>query len=252
MTSEATITQVVPGVSPRSGTARPRCGLYLRASTTKKTSTTDGEEYRQRPEIQEERLRQLCAQRGWQVAAVYCDRASGRKETRPELNRLMADARRGLFDVVAVAAFDRFARSSQHLLSALEEFRSLKIDFVSLREAIDTTSATGRLLFQITAAFGEFESTLISERTAAGMEYARLHGTRTGRSIGRQRKVFDRSKALELRERGMSYRDAARSFGVSVATLHAALKQYRSEKVMPRAEMKPKERQAPEEGGSNA
>jgi DNA invertase Pin-like site-specific DNA recombinase len=221
MTSEATSSQVVPRVSPRSGTASPRCCLYLRASSVKKTRTSDGEEYLQRPEIQEERLRRLCEQRGWTVAGVYSDRASGRKEARPELNRLMQDARRGLFDVVAVAAFDRFARSSQHLLSALEEFRSLRIDFVSLREAIDTTTAAGRLLFQITAAFAEFESTLISERTAAGMEYATLHGTRTGRSIGRQRKVFDRSKALEPRERGMSYRDATRSFGVSVATLHS-------------------------------
>lgn len=167
LTDAATITQAVPGISPRDGTALPRCCLYLRASTTKKTSTRDGEEYRQRPEIQEERLRQLCAQRGWRVVGVYCDRASGRKETRPELTRLMQDARRGLFDVVAVAAFDRFARSSRHLLTALEEFRALKIDFISLREAIDTTTATGRLLFQITAAFAEFESTLISERTSA-------------------------------------------------------------------------------------
>lgn len=81
--------------------------MCLRAASAKRTQTTDGEEYRQRPEIQEERLRRLYEQRGWRVVAVYCDRASGRKEARHELQRLMDDARRGLFDVVAVSAFDR-------------------------------------------------------------------------------------------------------------------------------------------------
>ncbi len=104
LAAAATITQAIPGISPKDGIARPRCCLYLRASSAKKTSTRDGEEYRQGLEIQEERLRQLCAQRGWRVVGVYCDRASGRKETRPELTRLMQDARRVQFEVVAVAA----------------------------------------------------------------------------------------------------------------------------------------------------
>jgi DNA invertase Pin-like site-specific DNA recombinase len=86
----------------------------------------------------------MCEQRGWEVAAVYCDRASGRKETRPELQRMMDDARRGAFNVVAVAAFDRFARSVKHLVLALEEFRVLGIQFVSLREAIDTSTHNGQ------------------------------------------------------------------------------------------------------------
>ena len=140
-----------------------RAALYLRASTSKKTRTVAGEEYRQRPEIQEERLRLLCSQRSWEVVGVYCDRSSGRKEVRPELTRLIEDARRGLFDVVAVAAFDRFARSLKHLVTALDEFRSLSIDFVSLREAIDTSTPTGRLTYQIMGAMAEFESALISE-----------------------------------------------------------------------------------------
>lgn len=226
MTSEATITQVVPGVSPGSGTARPRCCLYLRASSTKKTSTRDGEEYQQRPEIQEERLRQLCAQRGWQVVAVYCDRASGRKETRPELNRLMTDARRGRFDVVAVAAFDRFARSTKHLVTALDEFRSLNMQFVSLREAIDTSTPMGEAMFTVISAMAQLESRLISERTTAAMAYTHLHGTRTGRPIGHPPVIFDRQKAMEMREAGLSYRKIARGLGVSPAKLHAALKQY--------------------------
>ena len=100
-----------------------KAALYLRASTAQKTRTADGEEaFRQRPEIQEERLRRLCEQRGWEVAAVYGDRASGRKEARPQLQQLMDDARRGLFGIVAVVAFDRFAESVKHLVNALDEF----------------------------------------------------------------------------------------------------------------------------------
>jgi DNA invertase Pin-like site-specific DNA recombinase len=229
-----------------------RVALYLRVSTAKKTRIGEIEECRQRPEIQEERLRQLCEQRKWQVAGVYCDRASGRKEMRPELSRLMQDARRGLFDIVAVAAFDRFARSLKHLVTALDEFRSLQIDFVSLREAIDTSTATGRLLYQLTAAFAEFESALISERTTAAMEYARVHSTRSGRTIGRQRRVFDRAKALKLLGTGIGYRDAVRILGVSVGTLHTALRQYRSKKGTPRRAEKPEEKPALEEVRSDA
>ena len=205
-----------------------RAALYLRASTKKRCA--GGDDYEQRPEIQEERLRRLCDQRGWQVAAVYADRATGRTETRPALQRLMADARRGLFDVVTVTAFDRFARSVKHLVTALDEFRQLRIDFVSLREAIDTSTASGRLHYQLVAAFAEFESALIAERTVAGMEFARAHGTRSGRSIGRQRRVFDRARAQAMRDAGMSYRQIARALRIPCATLHSALARYCPEK----------------------
>jgi DNA invertase Pin-like site-specific DNA recombinase len=213
-------------------TASTRAALYLRASSAKKTRTSDGEEYRQRPEIQEERLRRLCEQRAWQVVSVYCDRASGRKEQRPELTHLMQDARRGLFDVVAVAAFDRFARSVRHLVTALDEFRHLNIDFVSLREAIDTSTPMGRAMFAVVGAMAELESALISERTAAAMQYAQAHGTRTGQPIGRRHRVFRRDVAFELRQQGLSYRTISMRLGVPAATLHAALRSYdpRSEK----------------------
>jgi DNA invertase Pin-like site-specific DNA recombinase len=183
-----------------------RAALYLRASSRKKTHTLDGDEFRQRPEIQEERLRRLCEQRGWQVADVYMDRASGRKEQRPELQRLMADARRGLFGIVAVAAFDRLARSVRHLVTALDEFRQLGIEFVSLRESIDTATPMGRAMFAVVGAMAELESSLISERTTAAMEYARAHGTRSGRPVGRQRRVFRRDEADNLLDQGLSYR----------------------------------------------
>lgn len=220
--------ELTPSPNGKDESKRVRAGLYLRASTTKKTETAGGEEYRQRPEIQEERLRALCHQRGWEVVAIYTDRASGRKESRPEFQRLMADARRGLFDVVVVAAFDRFARSTKHLVTALDEFRSLNIQFVSLREAIDTSTPLGKAMFTVIGAMAELESSLISERTAAAMSYTRHHGTRTGKPVGRPRIIFDRERAEVMRRAGMSYRQIARDLGVSPPKLHAALKQYRA------------------------
>jgi DNA invertase Pin-like site-specific DNA recombinase len=213
-----------------SATRSTRAALYLRASTTKKLRVDDAEQFKQRPEIQEERLRVMCEQRRWEVVAIYSDRASGRKEARPELTRLMEDARRGLFGVVAVAAFDRFARSVKHLVIALEEFRQLHIEFVSLREAIDTSTPAGRLMYQIIAAMAEFESALISERTTAAMEYSRSHGTRTGNPIGRARRVFRRDLAHQLRREGLSFRAISKQIGVPIATLHAALRENLSER----------------------
>jgi DNA invertase Pin-like site-specific DNA recombinase len=207
---------------------RPRrTALYLRASTAKKTA--GGEDYAQRPEIQEERLRRLCEQRGWQVIGVYSDRASGRRDQRPGLDQLMAEARRGAFDVVAVTSFDRFARSVRHLVLALDEFRELGIDFVSLREAVDTSTPLGKATFTIIAAMAELESALIAERTRAGLEFARRHGTRSGRPIGRQPRLFDRIKALELRAQGYSYREIARLLKIPLGTLHGALRRFRSQ-----------------------
>jgi DNA invertase Pin-like site-specific DNA recombinase len=128
-----------------------------------------------------------------------------------------------LFSVVAVAAFGRFARNAKHLVTALDEFRQLRIEFVSLREAIDTSTPTGRLMYQIIAAMAEFESALISERTAAAIDYSKSHGTRTGNPIGRARRVFRRDVVHQLRQQGLSFRAISAQLGVPLATLHAAL-----------------------------
>jgi DNA invertase Pin-like site-specific DNA recombinase len=119
----------------------------------------------------------LIAQRGWTLYRLYSDRASGAKEKRPALDALMADARRGLFDVVVVWRFDPFARSVKQLVLALEECRSLGVDFISHQEALDTSTPMGRVMFTIIAAMAELERDVITERTAGGLEYARQHGT---------------------------------------------------------------------------
>ena len=117
-------------------------------------------DFGQRPELQEGPLRELAEQRGWTVAEVFTDRISGTKETRPGLDRLMAAARRGEFDAVLVWRFDRFARSTKHLVEALAEFQSLGIEFVSHQEAIDTSTPMGRAMFAVIGAMAQLERDL--------------------------------------------------------------------------------------------
>ena len=136
----------------------------------------------------------------------------------------MADARRGVFEVVVVWRFDRFARSVKQLVLALEEFRSLGIDFVSHQEALDTSTAMGRAMFTIIAAMAELEREVIRERTAAGLEYARRHGTKSGKPIGRPKVVFPRDEVLQLHREGLSGREIARRLDVGEGTVRRVLK----------------------------
>jgi DNA invertase Pin-like site-specific DNA recombinase len=129
-----------------------RAAGHLRVSTDSKTKRGDASTFDQDPAVQERPLRELIEQRGWTQHGVYSDWASGAEEHRPGLDALMADARRGLFNVVVVFRFDRFARSVRQLVLALEEFRSLGIDFVSHQEALDTSAPMGKAMFTIIAA----------------------------------------------------------------------------------------------------
>lgn len=180
--------------------------LYARVSTTKRKAEAPAD-YEQDPEVQLVPLRELARQRGWAVVGQYIDRASGAKETRPDLTRLLEDARRGKFGAVAVWRFDRFARSSRHLLNALEEFRVLGIQFLSLRESLDTSTPIGKATVAIAAAFAELERDL---RVQAGIARRRDKGL----PVGRQRKVFDRARAIEPRASGASWRAIGSELGI--------------------------------------
>src|ERR1700747_3746882 len=131
--------------------------------------------------MQIKELQTYCRSRGWKIAGEYVDRICGASDSRPELNRLMADANRRRFDVVAVWKFDRFARSVSHLLRALETFRALGIEFVSLSENVDTGTPTGKMVFTVLASVLELERSLIGERVRAGLRNAKVRGTRLGR-----------------------------------------------------------------------
>ena len=107
---------------------------------------------------------------------------SGAKERRPELDRLVADAHRRKFDVVIVWRFDRFARSVSHLLRALETFKALGIEFVSLSEQVDTTTPTGKMIFTVLGAVAELERSLIAERVRAGPTQCPRKGQAAGQA----------------------------------------------------------------------
>lgn len=174
----------------------------------------------QSPDLQLDELRQLAETRGWSVVREYVDLGvSGSKDRRPELDRLMADAQRGKFKIVACWKFDRFARSVRHLVLALDEFRSLGIDFVSARDSIDTSTPAGRFTFQVFAAVAELERELIRERVTAGIASAR----RRGKRIGRRPRDLDVDRALELRAQGASVRAVAAELGVPRSVVHRAL-----------------------------
>ena len=185
-----------------------RAALYMRVSTLD-----------QHPETQLLDLRQMAAQRGYQIVHEYTDRISGAKARRPGLDELMRDARRGGFDVVLVWASDRIARSVKHFLDVLDELNRLNIEFVSFREQIDTGGPLGRAIVIIVGAIAELERNLIIERVRAGMRRARLEG----RSIGRPALVLDREAILRDRQRGHSLGQIAKTHRISRATVHRVL-----------------------------
>lgn len=207
--------------------APKRAAIYVRVSTATKSRYGEAVGYDQNPAVQEQPLRDLVAQRGWTLQKVYSDRASGAAERRPGLDALMADARRGTLEMVVVFRFDRFARSVKQLVLALEEFRSLGIDFISHQEALDTSTPMGEAMFAIIAAMAQLERSIIRERVQAGIAHARLSGTKSGRPIGRPRVVFDRAEAIELRADGVSWGQIARKLGTTVTSVRRAWSQNR-------------------------
>lgn len=219
-----------------------KCGLYVRASTTKRAAQVNqdtGERaYEQNLDVQQEQMEKVAAQRGWEVVKLYTDRASGSMESRPGLDALMEDARKGRINTVMVIQFDRFARSARQLILALEEFQVIGVDFVSLRENLDTSTPVGKMMFTLVAGFAEMERGILRERIVAGMAHAAKHGTKSGKPPGRPKRVFDRVAAAELRTQGMGWDKIADQLGVSVSTLWRHVKKGTLGKLVPVANSK--------------
>ena len=184
-----------------------RVSIYARVSTV-----ANG----QGPEMQLRELREYCERRSWQVTSEYVDVGiSGSKDSRPELNRLMADAHKRRFDVVCVWKFDRFARSVSHPLHALETFTALGIESCSFSEQMDTSTPRGRMIFTVHGAVAEQERSLIAERVRAGLRNARAKGKRLGRPSA---SVPD-SIIRELLAQGRSRASVGKHLNVSTATV---------------------------------
>jgi DNA invertase Pin-like site-specific DNA recombinase len=190
-----------------------RAALYMRVSTLD-----------QHPETQLHDLRQMAAQRDYEIINEYTDRASGVKARRPGLDQMLADARRGRFDVLLVWASDRIARSVRHYLEVLDELNRLNIEYVSFRENIDTGGPLGRAIVVIIAAIAELERSLIIERVRAGMRRAQLEGTH----IGRQPLTLDHEAIQRERCQGQSLRQIAKGHRVSTATVQRVLRRHTS------------------------
>jgi DNA invertase Pin-like site-specific DNA recombinase len=188
-----------------------RVAIYARVSTTN---------HGQDVNLQLRELRQFADARGWQIVGEYVDVGiSGSKDSRPDLNRLLADAHKRRFEVIAVWRFDRFARSVSHLLRALEMFNALGVAFVSLSEQMDTTTPAGKMVFTVLGAVAELERSLIAERVRAGLRNARAKG----KHLGRPRTVVDATRIASLRAAGHSWATVCQQTGLSKGTAQRAL-----------------------------
>lgn len=196
------------------GTGKPiRAALYARVSTVN---------HGQDPEVQLQPLRRVAEARGWEMAGEFVDVGqSGAKEFRPELDSMMELIRSGKVNVVAVARFDRLARSVQHLLAFLDECRRSRVDFVSISEAIDTGTSVGKMVFTFLAAIAEFERALIVERVHAGVAKAKAAGVH----CGRPRREIDLRAAHVLLDQGHTLRQVASMLDLPRSTLCRRLRE---------------------------
>jgi DNA invertase Pin-like site-specific DNA recombinase len=184
--------------------------LYARVSTLNN----------QDPEMQLSELREYATRRGWQIVEEFTDQGvSGCRESRPALNRLMSDACRRRFDAILVWKIDRFGRSLKHLVNALAALAALGVAFISLRDNLDLSTPSGRLMFQIIGAMAEFERALIQERVRAGLRNARAKGRR----LGRPRIVVNAARIGDLRAQGRSWAKISAETGVSKGTAQRAV-----------------------------
>jgi DNA invertase Pin-like site-specific DNA recombinase len=188
-----------------------KAALYVRVSTPD-----------QHVESQLYDLRELAAQKGYEIVHEYADRGiCGKKARRPGLDALMADARRKKFSVVLVAAFDRIARSTRNFLQIIDELDGMGIEFISRREGVATGDAMGRLFMTIISAIAELERSLVVERVKSGMRRAKLEG----RQIGRARLDIDREQVVLDRRGGMSLTQVAKRHSISRASVCRLMKE---------------------------
>jgi len=186
-----------------------RVAIYSRVSTL----------HDQNPEVQSSELRDFCKARGWLIVEEFVDHGySGGTDKRPGLTALLKITRSRRVDIVCVVKLDRLGRSLRHLIDLLEEFNTIGVQFVSIRDQIDLTTASGRLMAHLLAAFGEFERGLVRERTLAGLAFARSRG----KTLGRPKKRNDEA-ILKLRNEGLSYSQIQKRLGVSRPSIHRTL-----------------------------
>jgi len=210
-----------------------KAAIYARVSTAD-----------QHVETQLYQLRELAARRSFDVVHEYTDvGVSGSRARRPGLDAMLADAHRGRFSIVLVAAFDRVARSVKHFLTVVDELNDLGIEFVSARENIDTSGAMGRMFVTIIGCIAELERSLIVERIKAGMRRRRLEGL----PMGRAPLAIDREALVRDRRSGMSLTQVSKKYGVSRASVVRFTREAFNREAAQVGGLQPAARQAPVE-----
>lgn len=186
-----------------------RCVLYARVSTRRDQHT----------ESQLRALRDYALARGWRVIEEATDEGfSGKSEKRPGYKRVMELVRKRRVDVLVVTKLDRLFRSLRSIVTTLQEFNDLGVEFVSINDQLDLTTASGRLMLHIVAAFAEFELALVKERTFAGLENA----VAKGKKLGRPRLGLD-EEIIRLRASGWSYRSIQDGLQCSSSVIRRAI-----------------------------
>jgi DNA invertase Pin-like site-specific DNA recombinase len=187
-----------------------KAAIYARVSTAGNGQSVE-------PQLAD--LRRLAEARGFEIVQEYCDEGwSGAKDSRPALDKMLADARKGRFKVLLVWRLDRLGRSLAHLVRLLEDLRACGVELASFSENLDFTTSTGRLMYQLLSAFSEFERNCIAERVRAGLRAARAKGKR----LGRPRVDVDVARIRALRASGASWAKIGEQLGVSDATVRRA------------------------------
>ncbi|MEI6079719.1 MAG: recombinase family protein [bacterium] len=186
-----------------------KVALYLRVSTLSQST-----------ELQSKDLLKYIEQRGWSVAGIYEDKASGVSEDkRPQFKKLLEDARLGKFDIVVCHRLDRLSRSLKDLVNTLQFLAEHNVEFVSFKDNIDLTTATGRLMMNIIASMAEFEASLIKERVRAGLILAK----QKGKILGRPKKDCPLEQIKELKNKGHSIRQIAKHLCISTGMVQRAI-----------------------------
>jgi len=189
-----------------------RAAIYCRVSTLNHGQSLD---------LQLNDLRKLAEQRDFQVVKEYCDEGqSGSKSSRPALDAMMTDAKRGKFQTLLIWKLDRLGRSTAHLIQLLEEFKAWGVELVSFSEGLDFTTTSGKLFYTLISAFAEFERDCIRERVRAGLRAARAKGTR----LGRPRVTVDAAQIAMLRNKGASWATISAGTGLSKGTAQRAVR----------------------------
>jgi len=193
--------------------AAKKVALYARVSTDRQTT-----------ENQLIELRAVAERHGWMIVGEYVDQGvSGAKgrDQRPEFDRLLKDASRKKFDLIASWSVDRLGRSLQDLVAFLSEIHAKKVDLYLHQQGMDTTTPAGKALFQMMGVFAEFERAMIQERVKAGLERARAQGKRLGRPTV---SVDVEARIADLRLQGMGKIKIAKTLGIGVSTVQRVVR----------------------------